>query len=322
MTADAKCDISLILTTFNQPISDIIFSLESAVRQQGVNFEIVIADDASEDNKFGIIRDYFRTRQFDTFTLLPSDVNRRTVANIRNALEHCSGRFVKVLGAGDALYEEDTLQKVVVFMDHSGADIGIGKIFGFRETADSNYVGNRFNAPTNIDQYRADANVSNFELFKANVNNANWIPGSAQLYGRDMYHELLLTLEKDYADQYVEDFAATIALCDSNIKAIATDIPLIWYETSSGISASGTKSSIARMYKDHANFYATIGTKKPFGRRWARARTAFAVRHMISKTPAYAHFQSKLMSNYLSSPNVPVSDFFLACKAVSKRYSK
>lgn len=322
MTADAKCDISLILTTFNQPTSDIIFSLESAVRQRGVDFEIVVADDASEDNKFDIIRGYLDSRQFDAYTLLPSDVNRRTVANIRNALEHCSGRLVKTLGAGDALYEEDTLKKVVAFMDRSGADVGIGTIVGFRETTGSNYVGNYFNAPTNINQYKAEANVSNFELFKANINDANWIPGPSQFYGREKYHELLLTLENDYADQYVEDFAATIALCDPNVNVVASDIPLIWYETTSGISTNGGKSSIARMYEDHAHFYATIGTKKPFGRKWTRARMAFAVRHMISKTPAYAHFQRKLMSSYLNSPNIPVSDFFLACKAESKRCSE
>lgn len=103
--------LSVCIPTFNSApyIRDCI---ESVLAQKGVEFEVIVFDNASQDDTWDIVRSFSdgRIRAFR------STQNRGMTANFNQALTESRGQYIKLL-CSDDLLETDALQTQTKFMD-------------------------------------------------------------------------------------------------------------------------------------------------------------------------------------------------------------
>lgn len=104
-------DISVIVVTYNFELDKCLFTLESILQQININFEIIVADDGSENNYFTEIESFFQNRSFNYYKLLSHEKNQGTVYNYMDALRVASGKAVKSISPGDTLLGKDTLKR-------------------------------------------------------------------------------------------------------------------------------------------------------------------------------------------------------------------
>ena len=55
--------------------------------------------------------------------------NVGTVKNIYNGLHHATGKYIKLIGARDLLYNKNTLKDVFVFMEKNNVNVVLGRVF-------------------------------------------------------------------------------------------------------------------------------------------------------------------------------------------------
>lgn len=306
----SKPDISVIVTVYNQAFPSVILTLDSIVRQKNVDFEIVIADDCSRHDYAAELEEYFSAQSFDGYTYVRHDANYKTVGNLLHALDHCRGRYVKEIGTGDALFDEHVLHDIVRFCNDRGVEIGFGSMRQYNNEGESLAVG-EYNAPKNAHSYESE---SHKELFRHQLSLADWIPAPAQFYTTQRYKQLLDRLYNEFGVRYCEDFTATIALEEQTIPYL--DRPLIWYEFGVGISTTGGKESVRRLYRDHESFYQTELKLHPNSSFYKSALRAFKLRKFIAvDTPFYSFFQNRLANQYQKEQdgNVVANDMLLSC---------
>lgn len=88
--------VSILMPTYNQAhfIRD---AIESVLRQQHTNFELIIVDNASTDNTANVVGEFID----DRIQYIRNQKNIGMVANFRKALEHSSGDYVCFLSSDD-----------------------------------------------------------------------------------------------------------------------------------------------------------------------------------------------------------------------------
>jgi hypothetical protein len=151
-----------------------------------------------------------------------------------------------------------------------------------------------FNAPKNARDYNAR---DHGELFAHQLTNADWIPAPAQFYSTELYRRLLARLYDEFGVRYCEDFTATIALEERPIPYL--DRPLVWYEFGVGVSTTGSKDSVRRLYRDHESFFRTMSRLRPKDPVARSALRSFALRKFVAiDTPFYSFFQRRLANQY------------------------
>jgi cellulose synthase/poly-beta-1,6-N-acetylglucosamine synthase-like glycosyltransferase len=88
---DDPYDLSIIIVNYNTA-DFIVDCLNSIAPQQGVNFEVIIVDNASEDRSPDIV-----INDFPWVNLVPNETNVGFAKANNQALKICSGRFVYYL---------------------------------------------------------------------------------------------------------------------------------------------------------------------------------------------------------------------------------
>lgn len=308
-------DITVIVTVYNQPLEAILATLRSIIYQQDVKTEILIADDCSKVAYSQELISFFELNDYSDYRIIKADTNVQTVRNILRALHQANGKYIKVVGAGDMLYDETTLKCLFEWSSNSDVKVGFGKIVRF-EKRTVGYRISEFNAPSNANSYRLDQCSDTRELFERQMMWGDWIPGPTQFFEKDYFEVLLTKLSQECGVRYCEDFAATIALLFSNV--VFYPRPVEWYEWGVGISTGDGKEARSRLYRDHTSFYKALASKKPYGRSLMLPRVLFNVKKFIAlHTPWYSFFRNRLVKSYTqqqeeSFSEVP-NEFFYKC---------
>ena len=102
-------DFSVIVATYHASREQLERTFSSVLEQEQVEFEIIVCDDASEDNHFDWIKKFFHERQFERYELLGSTENLGTVRNMLRGLRLAEGKYAKLIGAGAVSYTHLTL---------------------------------------------------------------------------------------------------------------------------------------------------------------------------------------------------------------------
>lgn len=106
-------DVSVIVLTYNPDWDELKSTLNSIIGQEGCNFEIIVSDDGSVTDISNQLKIFFNQNAFDAFKLIRNIENKGTVKNLRTALEYCEAEFVKDIGQGDILYNENVLSRML-----------------------------------------------------------------------------------------------------------------------------------------------------------------------------------------------------------------
>ncbi len=120
--------VSVILTSFNHD-KYIHEAIESVLNQSFIDFELIIWDDASSDDSWGIINSYSDVR-------IKAYRNKQNMrgGNINRALKVVSGEYIAIHHSDD-VWELDKLEKQIAYLD---AHSEIGAVFTWAQIIDEN----------------------------------------------------------------------------------------------------------------------------------------------------------------------------------------
>lgn len=84
-------------------------AIQSVLKQEFENYEIIVVDDCSTDNTFQEIKKY----KSDKLKILSTKANTGTAGGPRNiAIDNAKGEYILFLDGDDTLYDNKTLQKI------------------------------------------------------------------------------------------------------------------------------------------------------------------------------------------------------------------
>ena len=238
--------VSVIVLTYHSPWEKLKATIRSILLQEDVDYEIVFADDGSEQNWDDEITKLLEGSDVVyTFANLPE--NGGTVKNVWNGLAAAEGEYIKLITPGDFLYDRKTLSQWVHFMEAQKSLVSFG---------DAVYYNQADGVPTPIAATPAPANRQVFDL-PQNRNDVfvncllahDTILGASLFMKADlMRHYLQLIVGRV---KYAEDYMMRLMIFD-DVSVHHYPEKAIWYEYGTGISTSKESEWAERLRKDLA----------------------------------------------------------------------
>lgn len=236
-------DFSVMVLIYNSDEARLKITLDSVLNQKGVNFELILADDASQNNSLEMAEDYLKEQGYNNYKKIEHHENVGTVRNIYDGLKVADGKYIKVIGAGDALYNNDVLHDVKSVMDKTDSTMCFGKMRGYRETGDY-YEFSNVELPYDIKAFKN----GDIKKIKKNIlMNHGWIVGASMFYNTTRFRTLLKELVGRV--KYCEDFLQAILFIRGE-RVEFFDSGVVYYEVNSGVSTSPNSGARARMLND------------------------------------------------------------------------
>ena len=228
--------VSVIIATYKPNLERLLFSIDSVIRQQWDDFELIITDDGSKNNCFEEAREYLEKRGFHDYTLLSHEKNAGTVKNILDAVYHAKGQYVRTIGTGDALYGTSSLKEHVEFLEKSGRKWSFGQMIYFTidETGKREYVRHK-SRPQRTKSY---LNGNDRKCMRQYCTYRDVATGTAILYERETLKNYLELIQDKVV--YCEDYIGEIMTYDGLVAAYYP-APVILYEFASGGVTDPTK---------------------------------------------------------------------------------
>lgn len=254
---DNKDVFSVLVITYNCQLEKLLLTLESIVEQTFKNVQIVVADDGSEYNYFVEIKEFFEQKQFTEYKLVSNKTNKGTVKNLISGLSHVSGRYVKFLSAGDALYNQYTIEELYKFMKETQTNGCFGLLQGYSKELDGKIKKIKFNHPFDLDAYRKkDQNriQRNLILYSDNV------CGAAICYKTEYAKEYMNKICQDVV--YEEDIFQVLAAVEGKGLDFFEQY-MIWYEVGTGVSTTVNSAFQEALRQDVDRFYRRLYEKYP-----------------------------------------------------------
>ncbi len=231
-----QCDICVIVATYKPQIDRVIFTLESIISQVGVNLELIVSDDGSEDNLFEHIIKYLDEKKFSRYGLIYHDNNHGTVKNYLDAIAKSKSRYIKLLSPGDALLYSNTL------CDWLNMLIKSEKTWSF---AEAHYY--RWNDFKDAELLKLPTHPQIVDCYvKNDIDRCVWnyvalddlILGATALCERDTFYNYLSEVRERV--KYAEDFVYRKMIYDGKHPMYYPQ-SVVFYEFGSGISTTKEK---------------------------------------------------------------------------------
>ena len=238
---------------YNHDWDKLLLTLNSAISQKNIDFEIVICDDGSKNNFEKELKAYFYTKNFDDYKLVMNPVNGGTVKNVISGFTASSGEYVKDISPGDYFYDDSVMSKFDAVIKESDADIYFGNaVFYYDECNGVNKNRVLFPEKHNpIDYKPYIKNDKNRIRFNYLVKH-DYVLGAVFITKRELQLKYLKKIE-NYV-KYAED-CSFIWMIAAGCTIKYVDIPFIWYEYGSGISTQGSDRWLKIIYEDNRNVY-------------------------------------------------------------------
>ena len=149
---DVHFDVSVCILTYRSDFLKLKRTLASVVEQKGCSFEIVIADDGSEDFPRKAIEDDLASKGFTAYKILQAPKNQGVVHNVYRAFSHARGKYIKNISPGDYLYSDHVLADMFRFMEESGYPAAFGRACYYREEGGHYHILDEMH-PRNLEPY-------------------------------------------------------------------------------------------------------------------------------------------------------------------------
>lgn len=243
---------SVAVLSYNSKLESLLLTLRSVISQKidYADIEIIMADDGSRIHYYAEAKAYLESRGFYNFNMLPVRENVGTVRNIAEALKYCHGKYIKLIGAGDLLFDDTTLKDVFEYMEKNECDMCFGLMRGYYYDKDK-MVQKAFTAPKVIDIYRKSIK---WEKLKRNILiYGDWISGASMFF------------EKKVLSYYLEQMVGKVVYCEDLLTANLIldrrkigffDKSVVWYQMGSGITTSNSSYTfLEKVRKDQKNYY-------------------------------------------------------------------
>lgn len=114
--------VSVVVVSYNQ-VKYIIQNLDSLKSQTYTNWELIVADDASQDHSVEVFKNWLRENNIYAKEIFHTK-NTGLATVLNEAIEICSGDYVKLIAADDYLHPE-CLEKSVRCLEEKGKEYGM-----------------------------------------------------------------------------------------------------------------------------------------------------------------------------------------------------
>ncbi len=297
-------DVSVIVLTYFPDRDKLLKTLKSVLLQRDISYEILIADDGSDNFYQSDIEEIMKEYAFTDFKFVAHPENQGTVINFYDAVKVASGEVIKPISPGDYLYGEDTLSKVYNFMKENKADVAFGNLVYYFDE-DEFTVFNR-KEPICDKPYFNYKDYKSKKIAKNLIKYSDSICGAALFYKASVLSEGLSKIAGTVI--YAEDSITQMFALEGK-RILKTDDYVVFYEYGTGISTNKTAGSV-RMLDDFLRFYGLLGRMFPENRYVKTAARKFdLIRH--SKRLQYYLYRLTLVDNNFYS---------IKQKLVLKRY--
>lgn len=241
-------EFSVLVLNYNGSYEQLERTIRSIQLQKNIEAEIIICDDASNNNAIPDIEAALLKQGDMEYTIVQNQTNQGTVKNILSGLRIAKGEYAKLIGAGDMLYREDTLSEIKHFMEETNAQVCFGLTQGFRirdnklELCDSI-------SPRDVQAYRQ---MDETVILKNLLLTEDWISG-ASIFARTEYYLKYISMLEDRVI-YCEDWTSALSAID-HIYLKLFDRYAVWYEVGDGISTNINPGFRKKLVKDNQEFW-------------------------------------------------------------------
>ena len=244
-------DISVAVLVYKSEYKAVLATVMSIIRQSYNSFEIVISDDGSNSLDYDALKKHIESIWKGKLTILNNPKNVGTIQHCINIASICSGKYIKLLGAGDLLHDHSSLQSIVDFMNENRLKVGIGRLLGYKQSSDRVEFFS-YRAPL----YDAPYLNGDIESIRRNlVYKKDYICGASMFFDREYMIEKFTILGRYL--RYVEDLSEYLVVFD-NERIMMLDRVVVYYELSSGISTNPMDSTRPLMKNDFIAFWRAI----------------------------------------------------------------
>ena len=274
-------DVDVLLVQFNPKWEQLQVTLDSIVQQKKVKINLIIADDGSNDNMFGKIKEYIEPFKDINTIFLEKDVNKGTVLNMIDGLEFCKSNYLKPISPGDIIYSNDCLYTVFKYMDEKKIKIAFGRMAFYNLDRKSNKLSLLAKQrPFNLNPYIKCKNATKNMMIYGDS-----ISGASCFWETEIYKKMMKLIANIV--KYQEDLI--IAYCAYlNERIYYIDRYVIWYEYNTGISTGDNYLKWKHLLdRDSLNFYNLIKSKNPQSLIIRRALYLKKIKSGILKTLLY-----------------------------------
>ena len=236
-------DLSILLVQYRPDEGELRRTLASLLRQSCRDFELVVADDGSNEDFFPLTRKILAENGFTGAKFVKLTPNGGTVKNVLNGAKQAAGKWVFTVSPGDYLYDADTVAWLLEVLRRDAPRVAFGRLacYADRNGAPIRRPGD---APFDRTPYRPGA----YDAKTAKRNMLLYddgISGAGLVYEREL---LVQALEKMAGRVLLaEDFAARLFAVE-NIPMVGYDRCIAWYEVGTGVSTN--EGARARMLRD------------------------------------------------------------------------
>lgn len=247
-TKGYKYKFSIVLVTYKTDYKTVKLSVDSILLQKFDSYELIIAEDGPECEWEEQISIYLTDKGFYNYKIKKNKVNLGTVKNYYKALRCAEGQYIKALGAGDCLYDENALSKMYEFLNSNYYSVAFGKCIKYNITEGKVSVLGEHKAPYNMNLYRKKL-WKIYTVFDVLVLH-DWICGASIFASRNALIHYVGLLQG--VSKYCEDLLQLLVLCEGR-KIHFLDEYVVQYEYGTGISTAKSNKFKRALLKDVDN---------------------------------------------------------------------
>ena len=261
-------DVSVIVLSYHPDAAQERKTLLSILKQKGISFEIIIADDGSEKNNRDEIVSLFEAHGFSDYTLVMNKENKGTIANLYSGLEAAKGEYTKCISPGDFLAGETVLKDWIAFIRKEGTEWSFSEAVFYQEENGTEQPVQKPSFPVWVSPYLEN------DREKARW---NYVILDDIAYGCVMIAKtgLMVKYTKELLDngcRYAEDYMFRIMMFDGVFGSYYPE-GTVFYESGTGISSGKSKKwmqILADEYQIMSRIIMERETEDPFKRKMAR----------------------------------------------------
>ena len=237
-------EISVLILTYNASYDDLKNTIDSVLKQKGIDVEIILSDDGSADCCLDKIETYLDRKAFENYKIIINKTNEGTVKNLYNGLRSASNKYIKDISPGDMLFGDFSLRDWLKYIIEKNADWSFCDTIYFKSEEKEIIPLSVKSRPQNIKIYKGsnfdDIRWQYFVLSDISV-------GASMLFKRDIM--LSYTEEIINKVKYAEDNIFRMAMFDG-IPFCFYDRYCVLYEYGTGISTSKSQKWEDLIFKD------------------------------------------------------------------------
>ncbi len=237
--------LTVIILQYRPDFAALRRTLASLAMQTTRDFEVVVADDGSEQDYFAETKAYLEAHGIHPAAFVKAEKNGGTVKNLLGGLRRSTGRWVFAPSPGDYLYDVDTLRWLLETLQRDEPRVGFGGLAAYCERA-----GTPCQLPGDTPFDKAPYQPGRYDAARAKRNMLLYddgICGAALFYERELLENTLTKMQDRVL--LAEDFSARLFTVEK-IPIAHYDRLITWYEMGTGVSTDKTAASEARMLRD------------------------------------------------------------------------